>query len=99
MRNVDPPDEETARKIIENLFFSEQRYSLGEVGRYRLNKKLNLSTPIETEVLTKEDIIAIVRHLIELANSKAEVDDIDHLSNRRIKTDYEIGRASCRERV
>ena len=86
LRNADPPDEETARKIIENLFFSEQRYSLGEVGRYRLNKKLNLSTPIETEVLTKEDIIAIVRHLIELANSKAEVDDIDHLSNRRIKT-------------
>ena len=86
LRNADPPDEETARKIIENLFFSEQRYSLGEVGRYRLNKKLNLNIPVETEVLTKEDIIAIVRHLIELANSKAEVDDIDHLSNRRIKT-------------
>ena len=86
LRNADPPDEETARKIIENLFFSEQRYSLGEVGRYRLNKKLDLNIPVETEVLTKEDIIAIVRHLIELANSKAEVDDIDHLSNRRIKT-------------
>lgn len=86
LRNADPPDEETARGIIEKLFFSEQRYSLGEVGRYRLNKKLNLNIPEKTEVLTKEDIIAIVRHLIELVNSKAEVDDIDHLSNRRIKT-------------
>ncbi|AZI21035.1 DNA-directed RNA polymerase subunit beta [Chryseobacterium taklimakanense] len=86
LRNADPPDEETARGIIEKLFFSEQRYSLGEVGRYRLNKKLGLNIPETTEVLTKDDIIAIVRHLIELANSKAEVDDIDHLSNRRIKT-------------
>ena len=86
LRNADPPDEETARGIIEKLFFSEQRYSLGEVGRYRLNKKLGLNIPEATEVLTKEDIIAIVRHLIELVNSKAEVDDIDHLSNRRIKT-------------
>ena len=86
LRNADPPDEETARGIIEKLFFSEQRYSLGEVGRYRLNKKLNLNIPEKTEVLTKEDIIAIVRHLIQLVNSKAEVDDIDHLSNRRIKT-------------
>ena len=86
LRNADPPDEETARGIIEKLFFSEQRYSLGEVGRYRLNKKLNLNIPITTEVFTKEDIIAIIKHLIELANSKAEVDDIDHLSNRRIKT-------------
>ncbi|MDO4225032.1 MAG: DNA-directed RNA polymerase subunit beta, partial [Bergeyella zoohelcum] len=86
LRNADPPDEETARGIIEKLFFSEQRYSLGEVGRYRLNKKLNLDIPEDTEVLTKEDFIAIVRHLIELANSKAEVDDIDHLSNRRIRT-------------
>ena len=86
LRNADPPDEETARGIIEKLFFSEQRYSLGEVGRYRLNKKLGLNIPVETEVLTREDIIAIVHHLIELANSKAEVDDIDHLSNRRIKT-------------
>ncbi|RKT00967.1 DNA-directed RNA polymerase subunit beta [Chryseobacterium defluvii] len=86
LRNADPPDEETARGIIEKLFFSEQRYSLGEVGRYRLNKKLGLNIPTTTEVLTKEDIIAIVRHLIELVNSKAEVDDIDHLSNRRIKT-------------
>ncbi|WP_124640736.1 MULTISPECIES: DNA-directed RNA polymerase subunit beta [Amniculibacterium] len=86
LRNADPPDEETARGIIEKLFFSEQRYSLGEVGRYRLNKKLGLNIPTSTEVLTKDDIIAIVRHLIELVNSKAEVDDIDHLSNRRIKT-------------
>ncbi len=86
LRNADPPDEETARGIIEKLFFSEQRYSLGEVGRYRLNKKLGLDIPVDTEVLTKEDIISIVRHLIELVNSKAEVDDIDHLSNRRIKT-------------
>ncbi|KQT16500.1 DNA-directed RNA polymerase subunit beta [Chryseobacterium sp. Leaf404] len=86
LRNADPPDEETARGIIEKLFFSEQRYSLGEVGRYRLNKKLNLNIPTTTEVLTKEDIIAIVRHLIELVNSKTDVDDIDHLSNRRIKT-------------
>ncbi|MGZ5192287.1 MAG: DNA-directed RNA polymerase subunit beta [Kaistella sp.] len=86
LRNADPPDEETARGIIEKLFFSEQRYSLGEVGRYRLNKKLALNSPEKTEVLTKEDIISIVRHLIELVNSKAEVDDIDHLSNRRIKT-------------
>ena len=86
LRNADPPDEETARGIIEKLFFSEQRYSLGEVGRYRLNKKLGLNIPAKTEVLTKEDIISIVRHLIELVNAKAEVDDIDHLSNRRIKT-------------
>ncbi len=86
LRNAEPPDEETARGIIEKLFFSEQRYSLGEVGRYRLNKKLNLNISEDTEVLTREDIIAIVRHLIELANSKTEVDDIDHLSNRRIKT-------------
>ncbi|UJF28713.1 DNA-directed RNA polymerase subunit beta [Kaistella sp. 97-N-M2] len=86
LRNADPPDEETARGIIEKLFFSEQRYSLGEVGRYRLNKKLGLNIPEKTEVLTKEDIISIVRHLIELVNAKAEVDDIDHLSNRRIKT-------------
>ncbi len=86
LRNADPPDEETARGIIEKLFFSEQRYSLGVVGRYRLNKKLGLNISEDVEVLTKEDIIAIVRHLIELVNSKAEVDDIDHLSNRRIKT-------------
>ncbi|SEG27787.1 DNA-directed RNA polymerase subunit beta [Halpernia humi] len=86
LRNADPPDEETARGIIEKLFFSEQRYSLGEVGRYRLNKKLNLKIADDKQVLTKDDIIAIVRYLIQLVNSKAEVDDIDHLSNRRIKT-------------
>jgi len=86
LRNADPPDEETARGIIDKLFFSEQRYSLGEVGRYRLNKKLGLDTPEDVQVLTKDDIIAIVKYLIELANSKAEVDDIDHLSNRRIRT-------------
>lgn len=86
LRNADPPDVETARGIIDKLFFSEQRYSLGEVGRYRLNKKLNLDISQENQVLTKEDIISIVKYLIELVNSKAEVDDIDHLSNRRIKT-------------
>lgn len=86
LRNADPPDEETARGIIEKLFFSDKRYDLGEVGRYRINKKLGLSTPIETKVLTKEDIIFIIKYLIELANSKAEVDDIDHLSNRRVRT-------------
>ncbi len=86
LRNADAPDEETARGIIEKLFFSEQRYSLGEVGRYRLNKKLGLNIAEDIQVLTKEDIISIVKHLIELVNSKAEVDDIDHLSNRRIKT-------------
>ncbi|SDE35431.1 DNA-directed RNA polymerase subunit beta [Riemerella columbipharyngis] len=86
LRNAEPPDDETARGIIDKLFFSEQRYSLGEVGRYRLNKKLGLNVDENTQVLTKEDIISIVKHLIELANSKAEVDDIDHLSNRRIRT-------------
>jgi len=86
LRNADPPDEETARGIIEKLFFSDKRYDLGEVGRYRINKKLNLNTPIENKVLTKEDIIYIIKYLIELVNSKAEVDDIDHLSNRRVRT-------------
>lgn len=86
LRNAEPPDEETARGIIDKLFFSEQRYSLGEVGRYRLNKKLGLDVPEETQVLTKEDIISIIKYLIELVNSKAEVDDIDHLSNRRVRT-------------
>lgn len=86
LRNAEPPDEETARGIIEKLFFSEARYSLGEVGRYRLNKKLNLNIPENIQVLTKDDIIEIVKHLIQLINSKAEVDDIDHLSNRRVKT-------------
>ncbi len=86
LRNADPPDEETAKGIIDKLFFSEQRYSLGEVGRYRLNKKLGLNIADDVQVLTKDDLISIVKHLIELANSKTEVDDIDHLSNRRIKT-------------
>ncbi|MDD3771373.1 MAG: DNA-directed RNA polymerase subunit beta, partial [Weeksellaceae bacterium] len=86
LRNAEPPDEETARGIIEKLFFSDQRYSLGEVGRYRLNKKLELNIPEDVQVLTKEDIISIIKYLIELINSKAEVDDIDHLSNRRVRT-------------
>ena len=86
LRNAEPPDEETARGIIDKLFFSDQRYSLGEVGRYRLNKKLGLNISEETQVLTKEDIISIIKYLIELVNSKAEVDDIDHLSNRRVRT-------------
>jgi len=86
LRNAEPPDEETARGIIDKLFFSDKRYDLGEVGRYRINKKLNLETPMDVKVLTKEDIICIIKFLIELVNSKAEVDDIDHLSNRRVRT-------------
>ena len=86
LRNADPPDEETARGIIERLFFSDKRYDLGDVGRYRINRKLKLDTPNEVKVLTKADIIAIVKYLIKLINSKAEVDDIDHLSNRRVRT-------------
>jgi DNA-directed RNA polymerase subunit beta len=86
LRNAEPPDEETARGIIEKLFFSDKRYDLGDVGRYRINRKLNLTTPVETKVLTKEDIISIIKYLIELVNSKAEIDDIDHLSNRRVRT-------------
>ena len=86
LRNAEPPDEETARGIIEKLFFSDTRYSLGDVGRYRINKKLGLDTPLSVQVLTKEDIITIVKYLIELINSKSEVDDIDHLSNRRVRT-------------
>ena len=86
LRNAEPPDEETARDIIDKLFFSDQRYNLGDVGRYRMNKKLSLDIPMEKQVLTKEDIITIVKYLIELINSKAEVDDIDHLSNRRVRT-------------
>ena len=86
LRNAEPPDEETARGIIDKLFFSEQRYNLGEVGRYRLNKKLNLDITDDIQVLTKEDIIQIIKYLIELVNSKADVDDIDHLSNRRVRT-------------
>lgn len=86
LRNAEPPDEETARGIIEKLFFSDKRYDLGEVGRYRINRKLNLDIAEDTKVLTKQDIISIIKHLIELANNKTEVDDIDHLSNRRIRT-------------
>ena len=86
LRNAEPPDEETARSIIEKLFFSEKRYDLGNVGRYRINTKLNLSVPDNTRVLTKEDITSIIKYLVELINQKAEVDDIDHLSNRRIRT-------------
>ena len=86
LRNAEPPDEETARDIIDKLFFSDQRYNLGDVGRYRMNKKLGLDINMDKQVLTKEDIITIVKYLIELINSKAEVDDIDHLSNRRVRT-------------
>jgi len=86
LRNAEPPDEETARGIIDKLFFSDQRYNLGEVGRYRMNKKLGLDISVDKQVLTKEDIITIVKYLIELINSKAEIDDIDHLSNRRVRT-------------
>ena len=86
LRNAEPPDDASAREVITNLFFSEKRYDLGEVGRYRINKKLNLDTPMEVKVLTKEDIIAIIKYLIELINSKSNVDDIDHLSNRRVRT-------------
>jgi len=86
LRNAEPPDEETARGIIDKLFFSDKRYDLGEVGRFRLNRKLNLTTPVDTKVLTKEDIIAIIKYLIQLINAKTIVDDIDHLSNRRVRT-------------
>ena len=86
LRNAEPADEASAREVITNLFFSEKRYDLGEVGRYRINKKLNLQTSEEIKVLTKEDIIEIIKYLIELINSKAIVDDIDHLSNRRVRT-------------
>ncbi|MEZ4758125.1 MAG: DNA-directed RNA polymerase subunit beta [Flavobacteriales bacterium] len=86
LRNAEPPDLETARGVIDKLFFSEQRYDLGEVGRYRINKKLGLESELSVRVLTKEDIIFIIKYLIELVNSKADVDDIDHLSNRRVRT-------------
>ncbi len=86
LRNAEPPDDASAREVITNLFFSEKRYDLGEVGRYRINKKLDLSTSMDVKVLTKEDIIAIIKYLIELINSKTVVDDIDHLSNRRVRT-------------
>jgi DNA-directed RNA polymerase subunit beta len=86
LRNAEPPDEETARGIIDKLFFSDTRYDLGDVGRYRINTKLKLNTPLDIKVLTKEDIISIIKYLIKLVNSKTEVDDIDHLSNRRVRT-------------
>jgi len=86
LRNAEPPDEETARGVIDKLFFSEQRYDLGEVGRYRINKKLGLDIEETQRVLTKTDIISIIKYLIELINSKTDVDDIDHLSNRRVRT-------------
>jgi len=86
LRNAEPPDEETARGIIDKLFFSEQRYNLGEVGRFRMNTKLQLDVDMDQKVLTKLDIITIIKFLIQLINSKAEVDDIDHLSNRRVRT-------------
>ena len=86
LRNAEPPDDASAREVITNLFFSEKRYDLGEVGRYRINKKLSLDTPMDVKVLPKEDIIEIIKYLIELINSKTDVDDIDHLSNRRVRT-------------
>ena len=86
LRNAEPPDEATARDVIDKLFFSDKRYDLGEVGRYRINKKLGLEVDSEIRVLTKEDIIEIIRYLIQLVNSKTDVDDIDHLSNRRVRT-------------
>ncbi len=86
LRNAEPPDEETARGIIEKLFFSDKRYDLGDVGRYRINKKLGTDTNTDIKVLTKDDIISIIKHLIKLVNAKTEVDDIDHLSNRRVRT-------------
>ena len=86
LRNADPADDASAREVINNLFFSEKRYDLGEVGRYRINKRLNLDTDMDVRVLTREDIIEIIKYLVELINSKATVDDIDHLSNRRVRT-------------
>ncbi|MFW6389429.1 MAG: DNA-directed RNA polymerase subunit beta, partial [Marinilabiliaceae bacterium] len=86
LRNAEPPDEATARDVIDKLFFSDKRYDLGDVGRYRLNKKLNLNIDLDIKVLTRDDMIAIIKYLIELINSKTEVDDIDHLSNRRVRT-------------
>ena len=86
LRNAAPADDASAREVLQNLFFSDKRYDLGEVGRFRINRKLGLETPMEVRVLTKEDIIEIIKYLIELVNSKAQVDDIDHLSNRRVRT-------------
>ena len=86
LRNAEPADDATAKEVINNLFFSDKRYDLGEVGRYRINRKLSLDTPMTVRVLTKEDIVQIIKYLVELINSKATVDDIDHLSNRRVRT-------------
>ena len=86
LRNAEPPDEDTARNVIDKLFFSDQRYSLGHVGRYRINKRLGVDVPSTKQVLTNEDIVSIIKNLIELVNSKTDVDDIDHLSNRRVRT-------------
>jgi len=86
LRNADPPDDATARDVIDKLFFSDKRYDLGDVGRYRINKKLGLEISMEVKILTREDIISIIKYLIQLINSKADVDDIDHLSNRRVRT-------------
>ncbi len=86
LRNAEPPDDASAREVITNLFFSEKRYDLGEVGRYRINKKLDLDIPMDVKVLTRQDIIEIIKYLIKLINSKSDVDDIDHLSNRRVRT-------------
>ena len=86
LRNADPADEASAREVIQNLFFSDKRYDLGEVGRYRINKKLSLNTSMDVRTLTNEDIIEIIKYLINLINSNATVDDIDHLSNRRVRT-------------
>ena len=85
LRNADPADDASAREVINGLFFSDKRYDLDEVGRYRINKKLGLNTDMSVRVLTKEDIIEIIKYLIRLINSKATVDDIDHLSNRRVR--------------
>ena len=86
LRNADPADDASAREVFQNLFFSDKRYDLGEVGRYRINKKLGLNTDSDVRVLTKDDIIEIIKYLIQLINSNATVDDIDHLSNRRVRT-------------
>lgn len=86
LRNADPADDASAREVFQNLFFSDKRYDLGDVGRYRINKKLGLDVDPDTRVLTKEDIIEIIKYLINLINSNASVDDIDHLSNRRVRT-------------
>ena len=86
LRNAEPADDATAREVIQNLFFSEKRYDLGDVGRYRINRKLNMDIPAETRVLTQQDMIEIIKYLVQLINSNAEVDDIDHLSNRRVRT-------------